>query len=634
MLALLALSVAYEHRAEQEDIVALMNNMPERNELYAKDGSFYKALPGPTTRKCISYADLPQHLVQGLIAVEDESFFSHAGVNWWGVARAALHDIKARKLEHGGSSITMQLVKLSKWGARKNEKPLEKIDRKLMEWHLSERVENMLSKEEIIAAYLNRIDFGAGLHGIHAASEGFFGKIPKDLTLIESATLITMIRSADVYSPFRNGGLELLGRREKVVLPRMAKLNVVESPKIEALAKTPLSLKYAEWQAAQKNTYASAEAASELRRLLPKDIIANGGLKITLTLDAAWDAKCGTELDQHLRSLEHRRDWRHPIWSLEWRTTSPPTPLIYYPFVQGLVVAIDNKTGGILALAGGRNRRESELNRATNAMRPPGSTIKPFLYELAYEAGMKPHQMMNNGPLAYGELGFGDPQYSPSNASGTESGWLPLRDGLIKSENLLTLRLGAKIGIDRFTQRLELLGIAPSSAVPPYPSSFLGSFIVSPVALVAAYTVFSNEGARCQSPHIIQTIASRSTSRPLYFWTSASEPQICIDREAAEQTASDLCAVLKSGTARSAQSLGLSVEALGKTGTTDSSKDAWFIGSTKDVCCGVWVGFDKPQTIARAHASQLALPCWVRILNAHNNPTPNLRTAFHTFGAN
>lgn len=616
----------YKVKASQEDLSSLLD-MPERNELFDSTEKFYRALPGPTSRKCVSFQELPEHLVSCLLAVEDTNFFTHSGVNWKSVFAAVVHDLKVRKLERGASTITQQFIKMQRWGTPTGEKWNEKIGRKILEWAIAARLEQKYSKQVIITAYLNRIDFGASLHGIYAVSEGLFGKAPRDLTPVESATIVAMIRSPSLYSPFLENGNALLKRRKNVVLRRMLETGQITSSQVNEWAKSPLEMQYLEWQRNQKNTFASAQAAQELSRLLPKELIEHGGLHIRLTLNPEWDAKCAEELSKHLARLESRHDWKHPRWVQGWMGMSWLASSPHYPFVQGCLIAMDNQTGGILVIAGGRNRRESELDHAMDTARPPGSAIKPFLYELAYEQGMSPDQLVDNGPLHFGELGFGDPSYDPKNASNNGAGQLPLKEGLIKSENLMTLRIGARVGIGRFIERLRSLGISTNTPIPATPSSFLGSFDVRPIDLVAAYTAFGNGGKRCPPPHIISFIHERTGQQQcLFSWADSSRQCVTLDSVASGIVASNLNEVLERGTARSARSLGLAVPAIGKTGTTNLSKDAWFIGSTQGITCGCWIGFDKPQSVAPATAAVLALPCWVnaiiaRGVNHHAFPT-------------
>lgn len=610
---------AYKSRASRESLTALLD-MPERNELFDSAGNFYRTLPGETTRRSVSFQELPEHLVRCLLAVEDTNFFSHAGVSWKSVLAAAVHDIKVRRLERGASTITQQFIKLQRWGTPTGELWYQKVDRKILEWALADRLELKCSKQEIITAYLNRIDFGADLHGIHAVSEGLFGKIPRDLTPVESATIVSIIRSPTQYSPFADHGHQLLQRRANVVLRRMVETGLIDGAQASEWAKAPLELRYAEWQKNRKNTFASAQAAQELARLLPQTVIKRGGLQLRLTLDPDWDAKCGQELTRHLTSLESRPDWKHPKWTQGWLGTRFQVKPPFYPFVQGGIVAVDNQTGGVLVISGGRNRHESEIDHAMDTARPPGSAIKPFLYQLAYEQGMSPDELVDNGPLRFGELGFGDPSYDPKNASNRDASLLPLKDGLIKSENLMTLRIGARVGIDRFIERLKSLGISPNTPIPAVPATFLGTFDVRLIEMVAAYTAFANEGKRCPPPHIISSVHERRGAQQcLFSWNGSFCPGITIDQAASRKVASNLSEVFERGTARTARSMGFTTPAIGKTGTTDLCKDVWFIGSTRSVTCGCWIGFDKPQSIANSTAAALALPCWVKAITARKD---------------
>lgn len=608
--AVVTLLCVYEQKAAQVDVSTFLA-MPQRNELYDSQGRFLRALPpkkdqildpreGPSTRRCVSFEEMPPSFIDALTSSEDREFFRHGGVNWKGVARAFCHDLASRSLDHGGSSITQQTVKMWLWGTPKEKDPFQKMDRKLLEWRLAAVIERSLTKQQILAAYANRVDYGAGLHGLYAACEGFFGKKPSELTVLESATLVAILRGPGEYSPLSHPANTI--QRRNLILRIMESRKLIEKGQAAQLAMAPLTVKVRDWLRAQKPDYASALAAKELEQALPEKVLKQGGLRVELTLDVSADEKAATSLMAHLGSIE-----------AVWHRGKQP--------LQGAVMVVDNRTGEIRILRGGRDVHESELNRLFQSVRQPGSTIKPFIYYLAFEQGMKPTDWIDNEPLKWGELGFGDPSYSPKNA-GSRGGRVQLQDALETSQNLASVRVGARVGVRNFAALLGKLKIVKDpSAVPLVPPVFLGSLEVRPVDLIAGYTVFANGGPRCADPHVVAR-AVNAKGNVVYAATTISS--VSLDATHALTTADVLRGVFERGTAKSARSLGFVEPALGKTGTTNGVKDAWFIGSTDRYTCGVWVGYDRPRKIGSAIAARLAVPLWVKVMPQQ---TPGQQTA-------
>jgi penicillin-binding protein 1A len=583
----------YDYRAAKEDLSGL-GDLPERIELVDARGAFIAALPGSDTRRSISSLDeLPQHLVDALLTMEDRRFFSHNGVNWNGVFRAAAHNAKTISLEHGGSGITQQLAKMWKFGLPKNETVWRKFDRKFLEWHLARRIESKYTKSEILCHYLNRIDFGGGLHGVYAASLGFFGKKPKDLNIEEAATLVAIIRGPGIYSPIEHPDRTLA--RRNLILRQLAKTHpgAISTVEVARVAARPLGVDLASWRKAQTPDPLSIFVQKELEKNIGAAVLAKGGLRVTLTLDSEWNGAVNEATERQLQSIEARRG----------RSEAP---------LQAAAVVIDNNSGAIRVMLGGRPAMGGQLNRATQSLRDPGSTIKPFIYCLLFERGANPDDFVNAEPLRPGELSFGPRSYSPLNSGGV-GGTLTLREALEKSVNTAAIRVGDRIGFDNFANFLEQLGVAKESSIPHSPAAFLGAFGVHVLGLAAGYTIFPNDGVRCPDPHIVEKIEDRRGAVIFSFQATASR---ACSVTAARKTSDCLRGVMIRGTARNSAQLGLQQPAIGKTGTTDDVKDVWFAGSAADVTCVVWIGFDKPKHIIDAYAAQVALPLWVQIINS------------------
>ena len=274
-------------------------------------------------------------------------------------------------------------------------------------------------------------------------------------------------------------------------------------------------------------------------------------------------------------------------------------------------------------MLGGRPSAKGQFNRVTQSRRDPGSVIKPFIYDLLFEQGAKPEDLIDAGPIRPGELGSGPRGYSPHN-SGSVSGMITLQQALERSINTAAVRVGDKVGIEAFASFLARLGVAEQQFIPRLPTAFLGSFGVRPIDLAAAYTIFANHGIRCPDPHIVRSVTDRA-GNVVFRFGGSERPTTSVD--AAEKTAACLRGVMTRGTARASTALGLRTQALGKTGTTNDVKDVWFAGATPDVTCVVWIGFDTPKTILNAYAAELALPLWVQIVNAAPAPKPRLNSS-------
>src|SRR3984957_10197239 len=344
----------------------------------------------------------------------------------------------------------------------------------------------------------------------------------------------------------------------------------------------------------------------ELQGVVSQDEIDSGGLKIYTTLDPALQLAADSAVDSCLTQIEEKTEYKHPRKSAY--TDADRANEEATPYLQGAALVIDNHTGGIRAIVGGREYKDSKFNRAVQATRSVGSTAKPFIYAAAYESGLFPGSQISDDPIRAGEVAEG-PRWSPANSDGLSRGILPLRDGLIFSRNTMTIRVGEHVGLGKVQSLLTEAGLGNN--IPKLPSIYLGAFGSTLKDVTAAYTAFPSGGVR-REPYLIERIDDRA-GRVLY---QAHPLQRQILKPAISwMTAETLEGVLSRGTAASAKSLGLDRTAAGKTGTTDDYKDAWFVGFTNSLTCGVWVGFDQPQTIEqRGYGATLALPIWVKIL--------------------
>jgi penicillin-binding protein 1A len=585
----------YQRVADSFDLAEL-DNIPAISEVFDYAGMRYSKLEGQV-RYVVPLSQISPNFINALLAREDSRFYKHRGVDLTGIARAAVRNVNAGNVKEGASTITQQLAR--------NTFDLgdDRWRKKLVEALLALRIEKNLSKEKILEAYANRIYYGLGLYGVETASRACFGKSANELTLSEAAILAGLIRSPNRLTPLGDSRTALAERDQ--VLGRMEELKMITPEEAKAARAEPIPLTKILLPSTQEN-YAMDAVMRDLAILLPKDIIDRGGLKIYTTIDPRLQMIAEEAVESKLAQLESSKEWPHPT-RVPVTTADPqanaekPTES---PYVQGALMAIDNETGGIRAIVGGRDFKESPYNRAWLAKRQVGSTFKPFVYAAAFSKGMGPGMLVDDSPIREGDIA-GVTSWSPRNSDGENEGLQPAALGLIRSRNTMTVRVG------EFATRAEVRALALKAGlekVPDIPAIYLGAFETTLKDLTAAYTMFPNNGVRRQ-PYIIESIQDRY-GKTIYKATRAELR--CINPDVNYVMNELLRDVIRKGTATAATSFGLTVPAAGKTGTTDDYKDAWFIGYTTRLTCGVWVGMDRPERIAdRGYGSKLALPIWV-----------------------
>jgi penicillin-binding protein 1A len=369
-----------------------------------------------------------------------------------------------------------------------------------------------------------------------------------------------------------------------------------------------------------QENYAMDAVQRDLNLLLTPDQIDDGGLYIYTTLDPIVQNAATQAIETQLSKIEHQSGFKHPL-KANYRPPEEGEDSSM-PYLQGALVAIDNESGGIRALVGGRDYAQSKFNRAlAPANRQIGSSFKPFVYTVAFTHGLLPGAAVSDGPIEPGEI-QGAGNWAPGNSDGTYGGIQPVSYGLIHSRNTMSVRVGEIAGLDDVQKIAMTLGLGQN--IPHGPAIYIGSFETDLKDLTAAYTVFPNAGIRKQA-YIIERIDD-ADHNPIY--RAAHVSVTALDPSAAWMTSRLMEEVLVSGTAASAKSLGFKLPAAGKTGTTNDYKDAWFVGYTNAITCGVWVGFDQPQTImARGYGAALALPVWTQVMTkaAQRYPAKDLQ---------
>jgi penicillin-binding protein 1A len=571
--------------------------MPERNTVFDVDGKIYSRLAGANRLK-VALNEVSPFFADALLAREDTRFFEHGGIDWRGIARALVRDVMSRSTKEGASSITQQLAR--------NSLPLggRTLSRKLLEAMVALRIERDFTKQQILELYINRIYFGSGCYGVETASLAYFGKNASKLNLSEAAILAGLIRSPNRFSPLKNP--EGAGLQRNTVLDRMLDLKKISAVQAEQAKLTKVTSNPKRLPQIQEN-YAMDAVQRDLNLLLTPDQIDNGGLYVYTTLDPSLQVTATQALETQLGKIEHQSNFRHPRKA----SYRPPEDGedSSMPYLEGALVAIDNGSGGIRALVGGRDYAQSKFNRAlAPANRQVGSSFKPFVYAVAFTHGLLPGAAVSDGPIEPGEI-QGAGNWTPGNSDGIYGGIQPVSYGLIHSRNTMSVRVGEIAGIDDVQKIATTVGLGEN--IPHGPAIFIGSFETNLKDLTAAYMVFPNAGVRKQA-YIIERIDDQDHN-PIYRAAHVTIP--ALDPSAAWMTSQLMEQVLTSGTAASAKSLGFKLPAAGKTGTTNDYKDAWFLGYTNALTCGVWVGFDQPVTIVpRGYGAALALPVWTQVM--------------------
>lgn len=573
-----------------------VGHIPERSWIYDKDGNVYSRLYGEN-RILLESNQISPLFKKALLAREDARFFEHHGIDFVGVFRAVGSDLTHLTLVQGGSTITQQLARNSFDLGGKT------LSRKILEAFVALRIEQSFTKDQILAFYTNRIYFGSGYYGLETASQAYFGKPAASVNLTEAATLAGLIRSPNRYSPLKNPNGATTQRNE--VLDRMVELKMITVQEAEAAKTTALKTAGKRSSVPQQN-YAMDALYRELQGIVSQDQIDAGGLRIYTTLDPVLQPAAESAIESWLEQVEKKSDYKHPrksSYTDAERAAEDPTP-----YLQGATLVLDNRSGGIRALVGGRDFRDSKFNRTLQGYRQIGSTFKPFVYAAAYGQGLFPGTLISDDPLQPGEVPTA-PRWTPNNSDRANRGTLPARDGLIFSRNTMTVRVGERATLDKVHALAALAGFAPD--IPKVPAIYLGAFGSTVKDVTAAYSAFAAGGVR-REPYIVERIDDQDGT--IIYQAHPQQRQI-LSPAVAWMIAQTLRGVIERGTAASAKSLGLDRIAAGKTGTTDEYKDAWFVGFTNSLTCGVWVGFDQPQTIEqKGYGAALALPIWVRVM--------------------
>lgn len=580
--------------------------------VYAADGRHVTDL-GLTRRTVISLQEMSPAIIAAFLAVEDKRFYEHNGVDWQrvpGAAWATLRSMLGSGRRQGFSSITMQLAG-NIWSEeidRRQRRGVAGITRKLREMRVALDIERNYSKDKILELYLNQVELGNRAFGVEAASQRYFGKSARDVNVAEAAMLAAVVNAPTLYNPRRNPGFAV--RRRNTVLNLLRDQGKLTPASAEAWKAFPVRLSsrsdysgVAEYFVEYVRQILQARFGMELYR---------AGYRVYTSLDLDIQQSAERALEQQLQAIEAGTlgPFRHQTYAayLDSRSESEDANS---PYLQGLVITMEARTGAILAMVGGRDFEDSKFNRATQALRQAGSTFKPFVYSAAIRAGMPLSRIIDDAPLTV-EIPDQEP-WEPQNFDGRFLGPMTMREALYRSQNIPAAKIGLEIGEEAMVGEATAFGF--STRIPRVPSIALGPAEVIPLEMVAAYTAFANMGSRV-TPNPIVRVEDRNGN---IIWQPRAEFVPVMDSLHAWLMVDGLRDVVRrpGGTAFGAITVrgGFGIPAGGKTGTTNDYYDVWYLGFTPDIVTGVWMGFDRPRRIKdNAQGGLLSAPVWAQMM--------------------
>jgi penicillin-binding protein 1A len=624
-------------------------------------------------REVVNYEDFAPVLRQAVISIEDKSFESHWGINVLRIAGALLHDLRSHGRAQGASTLTMQLARNLFLSSERT------VGRKVQEAYLAIQIERAFTKEQIFTLYGNQIYLGSGMYGFEAASEFYFSKHARELTLTEAALLAGLPKGPVAYSPVINPEKAL--RRRNLVLSEMESDGVISHAQAEQARSAPLGLHIAQPEMSVAPWF-EENVRQELEKRFGAEQVHEAGLKVETTLDLDLQKAANRAVMDGLATYERRRGWvgqqgpgklesvfssgstiadyKHPDWALksgpgdyihavvtrvlpleiharvgsgeivllpdDWKWTGQrfgdalvkPGDVIYVQLADGMegaarratlqqdsgaqasLMAIDNTTGDVLAMVGGRDYALSQFNRAIQSERQTGSSFKIYDYTAAIEDGAKPTDIIVDGPVSFGG-------YTPHNYENDYKGAMTLTNAFAESRNIPALKLAARVGIHKVIDVAHRFGV--TSNIPAYLPIAIGAVEITLQEQVASYSVFPNDGLRV-TPRLIKKV---DNADGITLWEDPPSVNEVIDQQTARTMMTLLRAVTQHGTGAAAAQLNHPLG--GKTGTTSDYTDAWFLGFSPSVTCGVWVGFDSRESLGdKETGAKTALPIWMNVM--------------------
>ncbi len=556
----------------------------------------------PADRRVVPLGELPKHLADAFIAVEDRRFLEHDGVDWRRAAGAAFANWRSGSIVQGSSTISMQLART----VFPDLLPLEErtMRRKILEVRVAREIEDRYSKKEILELYLNHVYLGRGMNGVENVAQEFFGVSARKISLAQSATLAAMVKAPGRLDPRLHP--KPARERRDLVLRMMADQGRTTPEVAAAAVRTPLGV-----TTRPPDRRMAAGLAPYFVEQIRKEVAAihgpNGAgapATIRTSLDARIQRAAEEEIQAQLVAIEHGSAGKFtgPVYDASERNAMAGTG-----YLQGAVVVIDARHGDILAWVGGRDFTHSRFDRVADAHRQAGSVFKPFVYSAAIANGYPLSKPLDDSPV---RIALDRKRnWIPRNVSNRHEGAITLRDALVRSNNTATVRLAQELGLDAIAASARSAGLRVDN---DHPSLTLGAIHVTPIELTSAYSAFANAGSRVEPRMVLQVEddAGNVLSKP------GTERRRSIDAATAYLVTDILSDVIRRGTGKEANPKRSGVAVAGKTGTTNDVTDAWFIGYTPDIVAGIWIGFDTPRPIVdEATAARLAAPVWGRIID-------------------
>ena len=586
----------------------------QTSKLYAADGRFIAEL-GLERRTLLKLDQIPPLVRNAFILTEDKRFYSHKGVDFHRIPGALLKDIRRRSFAEGFSTITMQLARNIFPERLSREKSLV---RKLKEAKVARAIEAKYSKEKILELYLNQISLGNGAFGVETAAQRYFGKSARDLNLAEAATIAGLPKAPERYNPRRSP--ERAIQRRNTVIEIMHQEHAISDADASLARAYPLQLARKS-EAGDVAPYFVEWVRQQLENQFGQRLYEQG-LKVYTTLDVDLQSAAERALENQLRAVESGRYGAYTHTTFEGYMShasdrAGEAAAANSPYLQGAFVAMDPRNGAVRALVGGRDFDDSKFNRATQALRQPGSTFKPVVYADAVQNGRPPSYIVDDSPVIVPQSGGGS--WTPQNYDAKFEGPMPMRRGLYQSRNIIAIKVGMELGIQSIIDMARKFGL--TTPIPPYPSITIGAADVYPIEMVAAYSAFATLGTRSSPTAIVRVENAKGD----VLWEPNPSRVPVLSPEEAWLMVSMMKDVVQRGTAAGSVGAQFHIPAGGKTGTTNDGADVWFIGYTSDLVAGVWMGLDKPAKIkGNAQGGQLAAPAWTAFMNEvyRRKPSP------------
>ncbi len=565
------------------DVRVLRNYLPSQTTyIYDVQGKLLASMHGEANREVVPLDQISPHLKRAVLASEDSYFYTHHGINPTSVGRAVLANWKRETVVEGGSTVTMQLVK-NVFLSHKRQ-----FSRKIAEAVLAIRLEQVLTKDQILEMYLNQVYWGHNNYGAETAAQTYFNKSAANLDLAESAMMASLIQAPEDYSPFVN--MKLAKQQQEIVLSRMLELGWITPQQATAARQEKIKLGRIKSFQASTMPYVTDSVFDELVKRFGRDAVLKGGMRVQTTVDSNLE-----RIAQETVTRWHDRLHGEGLYA-----------------DQMALVAVDPRTHFVKAIVGGIDYHKSKFNRALQAHRQPGSSFKPFVYYTAFASGKYTlDSIVQDTPVGYRVPGG---YYEPKNYDNTFEGEMSFQHALEQSRNVPAVKIGQAVGLNKVIENVRTLGI--KSPIQPVVSLPLGAIGVTPLEMAGAYATLANNGWQSDTTMIARVTDTDGN----VLLDNTPKPQLVLEPWAVATLTNGLQGVVNNGTGKGAQ---LDRPAAGKTGTTSSERDIWFVGYVPQLATAVWVGNDDYKTLGHgATGGAFVAPIWKDFMQKALQNTP------------